>query len=329
MSSQVTTGHRLDLGDPATAAVSVDFAPQASLIQMLLSAAAPTPSGPATLAVRRSLSPAATFAVSCLGDPRVRQVPDILMPLRPGSGASVGEQVDALRSTPGEVLAKECFDTWGARIPAVWRPGVDEPDRWLESFAQACVRAWATYLPRWREGYPLLRREARRIGLAAVTGQLGVLLDDLHPRIRFEGHELRFTAACDGSSKLGSRRLVLVPMLIPSRAVTIGLEDPSSVYVAYAISRRSPDGRADDADTLSLLVGPVRAALLRAVRRPQTVSSLAGRLNCAPSTVTYHCDQLVAAGLVVRERRGPATWIYLTQRAVELQELTATYPEWA
>ena len=326
MSVDTKSGHTLDLGDPTQVPVSVDFAPQASLVQLLVTAAAPVPAGRAPHAIRRSLGPSDSFAVSSFSDARVRQLPDVVMPLAPGSRASVEDQVDALRSTPGDVLTKECLDMWGADVPAVWRPALEQPERWLESFANACARAWKTYRPWWRQSYPALRREARRIGLATVMGQTDVLLGQLHPRIRLEGRRLRFTGACDGGSSLGSRRLVLVPMVSSTSGIIASWEDPNCAYICYALAR--PSHATETGDSLALLLGPVRAAILRSTRYPQSVSALASRLKCAPSTITYHCDQLVAAGLVVRERRGPATLIGVTEKATELEELTAAYPDW-
>jgi DNA-binding transcriptional ArsR family regulator len=317
-------GYRLELGDPTVVPVQVDLSPQPSIVQLLLDAARPAPAGTLALAVRRSLAPSAAFALAALADPRVRAIPDVMLGLPPGERAPVEMQVEALRSTPGEVLVEECNAIWGAEPPAVWRAGVANPERWLTGFADACRVAWEISRPRWRRARPLLRREARRIGLAAVSGQLGAVLGDLHPRLRLDGTALVLGGTCGGRSRLGTRRLVLAPMLTRTRNLIVDVEHPASGYICYSLPHAGP---ADDRDPLALLLGPVRASLVRFVRRPRTVSQLASHLNCAPSTITYHCDQLVEAGLVRRDRRGAATWISLTQRGVELDELMATDPD--
>src|SRR5690348_12020990 len=119
MTASTTVNFRLDLGDVRRLPVSVDLAPQATLVQLPLNAAAPAPPTPLALAVRRSLDSSARFAVSCLSDPRVRAIPDVVMPLRPGERASVAAQTEALRSTPGDVLVDQCLALWGPNVPAV------------------------------------------------------------------------------------------------------------------------------------------------------------------------------------------------------------------
>ncbi|MEV4115498.1 MarR family winged helix-turn-helix transcriptional regulator [Nonomuraea sp. NPDC049695] len=40
-----------------------------------------------------------------------------------------------------------------------------------------------------------------------------------------------------------------------------------------------------------------------------TMAMLAGGMNIPPSSITFHCDRLVAARLIARERRGREVWI--------------------
>jgi DNA-binding MarR family transcriptional regulator len=84
--------------------------------------------------------------------------------------------------------------------------------------------------------------------------------------------------------------------------------------------RRGPvhDDATSGADRLTVLLGPIRAAVLRSLHSPQSMGALAREVHCAPSTLTYHCDQLVAAGLLERERRGQSMWVSRTDRAVRL-----------
>ena len=74
-------------------------------------------------------------------------------------------------------------------------------------------------------------------------------------------------------------------------------------------------------DALTLVLGPVRAALLRALDRPLTMTELARRAGCTPSTLSYHCDRLVATDLVERRRTGTAIRVSRTVRGSELVDL--------
>lgn len=66
-------------------------------------------------------------------------------------------------------------------------------------------------------------------------------------------------------------------------------------------------------DALTTLLGPVRAEMLRLLAEPVTMGSLARVLGTGPSSATYHCGQLVAAGLVARRRTGKAVSVQRTQ----------------
>jgi DNA-binding MarR family transcriptional regulator len=68
-------------------------------------------------------------------------------------------------------------------------------------------------------------------------------------------------------------------------------------------------------DPLEAVMSPVRAQILRAVERPQTISELAKLSHPAPGTLTHHCERLAAAGLVQREKRGDEVWLSQTSRS--------------
>jgi hypothetical protein len=64
--------------------------------------------------------------------------------------------------------------------------------------ADASLDAWAAIEPWWRAAGPLLDREVRRVGTAAVRGGLGALLNHLHPRISYRDATITFAMPVDG-----------------------------------------------------------------------------------------------------------------------------------
>lgn len=70
-----------------------------------------------------------------------------------------------------------------------------------------------------------------------------------------------------------------------------------------------------------LVLLPMIAAALLALGRPLTVSELAAAVQCAPTTATYHLDQLATAGLIIRERQGTSIRISRTTRGDNLVDL--------
>lgn len=72
---------------------------------------------------------------------------------------------------------------------------------------------------------------------------------------------------------------------------------------------------------LALILGPLRAATLRALDCPLTVGQLAAAVECPPTTATYHVNQLATAGMIIRERNGTSIWVSRTDRGDQLIDL--------
>lgn len=86
---------------------------------------------------------------------------------------------------------------------------------------------------------------------------------------------------------------------------------------------RSPDIQGRGADPLGILLGARRAALLRALHRPATTTSLAAQLGIAASTASEHLQVLLAAGAIRRERQGNEVFYELDHAGfVVLQEFS-------
>jgi DNA-binding transcriptional ArsR family regulator len=189
--------------------------------------------------------------------------------------------------------------------------------------ADASLDTWAVMEPWWRAAGPLFDREMRRVGTAAVRGGLGALLNSLHPRVRYRDGTLTFTCGNDRCFPLGGRRLVLVPLIAGRDSVLVSFERDDVCYVGYPVRQPEPSGQATANGTLALVLGPLRAAALRALRQPLTVGELALAVQCAPTTATYHVHLLAAAGLVTCERRGSSVLVSRSVRGHELVDLLA------
>jgi DNA-binding MarR family transcriptional regulator len=67
------------------------------------------------------------------------------------------------------------------------------------------------------------------------------------------------------------------------------------------------------ADRLAVVLGSLRATILRSAGRPLTMSELAAVLCCSPANATHHCRPLVEAGLLERRRHGKNVLIIRTE----------------
>ncbi len=320
-------GHELRTRAPDAPAVSVVLAPQQSVLALLLQAVSGQCWGaPAGLiaAVRDGLGPRARFAARSLTARGWTVLPDSCTPISPLADTSVADQAARLRDMPGATLTGELeVADGGLYRRQQWRAAADQPRRWLKSMADASLDTWSVAEPQWRAAGPLLDREIRRVGTAAVRGGMTALLNGLHPGLSYHDGTFGFVAPCDRSFTLhrlgpiGSRRLALVPMIAGRDALLFDFERPDVCWIGYPL----PQHRNMAGSALARILGPVRAAMLRALRQPLTVSDLAAAVHCAPTTATYHLHQLAAAGLIAREKSGPSVWASRTARGDELVDL--------
>jgi DNA-binding transcriptional ArsR family regulator len=312
-------------GMPAAPAISVVLDPQYSVVSLLLQAASGQSLGaPAGLlaAVRDGLRPQARLAARSFTGHQRGWIPDSCMPVPPLADTSVADQAARLRDLPAGALTGELQAAAnGHRWPLHWQAAADQPRRWLNSMADASLDTWAVAEARWRAAGPLLDREIRRVGTAAVRGGMTALLNSLHPHLSYQDGTFAYASPMHALGPLGPvgpRRLALLPMIAGSDMLMLGFESPDVCYIGYPLRqpRRGAPATADN--PLATILGPVRAAMLQAVRQPLTIGDLAAAVHCAPNTATYHLHQLAAAGLITREKSGPSVWIGRTARGDEL-----------
>jgi DNA-binding transcriptional ArsR family regulator len=325
-------GHALHTGAPDAPAVSVVLAPQQSVLALLLQAASGQSWGaPAGLlpSVRDALRPQARFAAQSFTTPGWTPIPEACAPLSPMGDASVAEQVARIRDLPATALTREleAGDNGDRHWPTLWRIAGDQPRRWLKSMADASLDTWTVTEPRWRAAGPLLDREIRRIGTAAVRGTMTALLNSLHPGLSYHDATFTYAPPCNpvfarrSFGPVGMRRLALLPMIAGRNALLFGFERPDICYIGYPLRQPRPSAPTRTDGTLATILGPVRAAMLQALRQPRAAGDLAAAVHCAPNTATYHLRQLTATGLITREKSGRSVWISRTSLGDELVDL--------
>ncbi len=279
-------------------------------------------------AIRDGLRPQARFAAQPFTVRGWTVIPDSCTPIAPLADTSVADQAARLRDMPATALTGELEAAdGGLRCPPHWRAAADQPRRWLNSMADASLDTWAVAEPRWRAAGPLLDREIRRAGTAAVRGGMAALLNSLHPGLSYRDGMFTFTPPCGPCctfgpfGPVGSRRLALVPMIAGRDALLFSFECPDVCYIGYPVPRPGPGAQAAAGSVLATILGPIRAAILQALRQQLTVSDLAAAVHCAPTTATYHLHQLAAADLITREKSGPSVRVSRTARGDELVDL--------
>jgi DNA-binding transcriptional ArsR family regulator len=320
--------YRLRLGDVGALNLELVKAPHLSLVKLLTSPSSSSVAGQTARAARASVRRSGWFGLA----PVLAQVrglyPDVAAtPILPTADVSVDEQVQRLRDLPEDAVVEDLARTFGSDLPPVWRPPVDMPRRWLESYASATGDAWSAVSSTWQRAQPLFDLEARRVGGALVRGGADALLNSLHPRMHYVNGEFWVPSMRESIIGLDGRRLVLVPMVAGRDGVLVAFDLPGVVYIAYPLpgqaGLRRHGARAADSneDPLSLVLGGVRADVLRGTGQPIVMGQLAASVGRSPSAISYHCGQLEAAGLIWRERRGQSVWVSRTPRGHELVDL--------
>lgn len=318
----------LQLGALDELRVTIDVSPAPTLLSLLCTAlSSPGHSVPDKLVqrVRRNIPAQTAETLSGVLNRRFLRLPNCVC--GPGMDRPVRTQIEGIAETPPTVLVREVYELYGekARLPEYWEVALRDPRRWLAAFATAMGAAWQVLAPVWRDTKVLRVRETERVGAAVVRGALDVLLASIDPRNVFADRTLYLPDTEPCRVRLDSRRIVLIPMMTRSAVSVFSLDEPDLVWFAYpvpGIEHLGDDGvRSLSPNSLKVLLGPIKARLLRVLTRPFTMGTLASELRLEPSTATYHCKQLVSAGLVARVQAGREVRVWRTPRGDALIDL--------
>lgn len=227
-----------------------------------------------------------------------------------------------------EGLRRFVESTYGDPPPAPWLSVRRHPAQFLANYVRACQETLAAVRPVLADVDRLIDREAERIGTAVVRQSLPELLVGMYAGARLQGNTLSVPARRDKRLAVGRRGLTISPVLacVARGGHTFEGHELTSLWYPLpgigALFDRVPAQTArEKADGLAALLGISRAALLRSLDHPATAGQLATMLGAGASSVTYHVDALVTAGLVGRCRRGRNVLAFRTARGQRLIDL--------
>ncbi|WP_416969464.1 ArsR/SmtB family transcription factor [Streptomyces sp. 4F14] len=268
--------------------------------------------------VRGAVDPAGAAVLRPLFAPGYSIIPDCVTPTACMPDGDAATQFAQLADLSPDTLLDELEAEFGSVVPPQWRPVVDRPRQWIEGYTDVLRRVWREFDPVWRGAESYVRRETERVGAAVLQDCSEAVLHDLSARFRLVGESLRLPDPQAETYALAGRRLVLVPIVSGPGASMFALDRPDLVWIGYPVPgvgrlwQTPPPAPADD--PLSLVVGQLRASVLRAAAQPLTMGRLAALLDTSPANATHHCSQLSAAGLLERHRQGRNVWISRTER---------------
>ena len=242
------------------------------------------------------------------------------------AGATMEEEIERVAATDADELGLGIERATRAGRPTVpWRGAHRDPASWLDDYAGALRLVWSAVEPLWRSAAGWLDRELARLEVASVRLAGGEVVGQggLPGRVTAGAWLLPSHTLEPGRLRVaGSLRLIPLVAAPPAGGWS---DDYADTLTGV---RYTPTARLRDADpeprrpeSLEALLGVPRAALLRALDRPQRAGRLAELLLLAPSGVTHHLDALEAARLVSRRREGRHVIVRRTARATALLAL--------
>lgn len=273
---------------------------------------------PWVAAVRRSAGRRAPGVLGPLFAPGTVAVPDCLTLSTEMGRIPIDEQLTGLRELPPATLLEQLHADTGGLPPPGWLPVLAAPRRFLTAYADVLDGAWRAVAPVWRQAGELLDREAARVERCGAD--LTLVLAGTHTRLRARPGRIGLPDPNPETFDRAGRPVALLPLVSGYGASVFSVDRPGEVWLGYPVPGvRELFGAPPPArrTALDLVLGAVRADVLR---RADGVSTgrVAGAVGCAVSTLTYHCDHLVAAGLISRSREGRAVVLRRTERGESL-----------
>lgn len=237
--------------------------------------------------------------------------PEFLTPAPRGAGASIEDDLAALRRTTPDQVRASLGRVFGDQLPDSASALAADPDAGLAVIAEELRVAYDRLIaPHWPRIRAVLDTDIGYRAKRMAGGGAATLFADLHPDLHWRDGRLLLTGArwrSDCVVNRGPGGLVLIPVVLGPPHVLIKKRTSTQTTVRYpargAATLWATGARTPAASTVRLL-GRARAGLLEALRSPATTTDLARALGVTPSAVSQHLAVLRENGLIARERSG-------------------------
>ena len=264
-----------------------------------------------------------------------RPLLDLLGPRPPwpdffdSAAPDIEQALEEVRATPWTELRADLSYAWADRPgrPPTWVRNLGDGDRESVDIVVRALRDLhkAVVAPRWDSVRVAFHADvAKRIPVLAAGGH-EELFGTLHPRLRWRDDGLD-RAGTNMVCDLRGDGLVLIPSAFwngePLFSVSHDERRPSSLLYSAANGNGNGnghgsacDGRPEDrpaGDGLAALLGPTRAAVMRALAAPRGTVELAGVVGISPASASEHAKVLREVYLIETLRDGRAVRHSLT-----------------
>jgi hypothetical protein len=232
--------------------------------------------------------------------------PDLLTPAPTSLDPSLHDELEALASTPAEVVREQLrhlHRRWTPQLEAMDR----DPERSLAELVDVVSLYWDIALaPHWQSITTVAATEVFLRGQQQAAHGTAVMLNDLHDRVSWHGNSLAVSGtACQGGHDLEGGGLCLVPSAFVWPAVLV-VADGQTAQLAFpcrGIGTLWHD-RSAAPHSLEHVIGRSKANLLAVLQTPLSTGAAAARVGLSVSATSEHLSALRAARLVATQRVG-------------------------
>jgi hypothetical protein len=244
--------------------------------------------------------------------------PEFLAPAPPAGGATLADQLLALRATAPPDVRASLRRVFGGDPPPAGIRLAARPDDVLDEVARELREAYDRLIaPHWPRMSALLEVDIAYRARVLAEGGPAALFDRLHPAVTWrEGVLVIDQGGRPIRVPPGPGGLVLCPGVFGGPRVVLKGHTSSQTTLRYP-ARGTGDlwrpGQTGPSRALRRLLGAARARVLDALLAPATTTMLARELGVTPSAVSQQLAVLHAARLVTRTRAGRHVHYALTE----------------
>lgn len=244
------------------------------------------------------------------GADHARRTPDLFTPVPHTARPSLAEQVELMRRTSQDVVEEQFAKHYPEGLPDFLLPYLHDRDRAFGRLADALTAFWELAIaPYWPVMRTALDEEMLLRAHTLAANGPEALLTSLRGRAQWDRPVLSLPKRRESVLVAHDQRLLLVPLILAQDRLTCSTDHAEILMVTYqargaAVLAPKPVPSRRRQDRLAQLIGPGRAAVLRALTEPSTTTGLAASLGISPSTVSEQLSSLLETGAVHRSRTG-------------------------